>query len=412
MNIPRPDGQLLSPTAPPAGRRHVWTDLPRLLPFFRPAGWLLVGALILLKPRPARAEDSVSFKYEDYRESGGRIGVQVRSALVEKDLGPAMQLKLTGVIDTIAGATPNGQPPATPGAPVPLSTLKEERQAWTAEFSRQFSRVRLAAGLAQSRESDYLSTGWSLNSFTDFNQKNTQLLLGGAITDDDVRVFFRQPWVKKRTLDLIAGVTQALDPNTSVALNFTYSQASGYLSDPYKLVQKNVELFPGVFLRRTFSENRPDARDRWIVLAAVNRTLPKLNAAVDASYRLHHDTFGVTSHTFNLEWYQKLGGKLILRPSVRWYAQSAADFYHVTLDGTLIIPTSVPTGKGPYYSADYRLSKMHTLTYGLKLVWTPGWRWQFDAALEKYEMRGSDAVTSATAYPQATIFTTGLRFVF
>ncbi len=373
---------------------------------------LLAGGMALASPRAARADEHLSYKFQDYQESGGRIEVQVHSALLEKDLGSALHFKLHGVVDTIAGATPTGQTPATPDGPVPLARISEERRAWNADFSRQFSRTNAAIGVAGSRESDYISKAWSLNTLTDFNQKNTTLLLGVASTQDDVQVFFQQPWESKRTLDLIAGVTQLLDPNTFVTFNLTFSRATGYLSDPYKLIEKTVEVLPGVFLERTFSENRPDSRTKWIALAALNRAFPNLRGAIDASYRLHHDDFGITSHTLNLEWFQQLGEKLILRPNVRLFAQSAADFYRLTLDGTPILPPTVPTGRAPFYSADYRLSELQTLTYGLKAVWTPNDRLQFDVAAERYDMRESDGITSASAYPRATIFTAGLRLDF
>jgi hypothetical protein len=145
---------------------------------------------------------------------------------------------------------------------------------------------------------------------------------------------------------------------------------------------------------------------------ALNHAYPQLNGAIDASYRFSHDDFGVSSNTFALEWLQKLGAKVILSPSFRFYQQSAADFYLLTLDGTGISPSSPPTGPSPVYSADYRLSKLQTLSYGLKLVWTPTAAWQLDVAYEKYDMRGRDGVTSQTAYPEANIFTVGAKFSF
>jgi hypothetical protein len=35
---------------------------------------LLAAALVVLAPRGARAENSVAYKYSDYREAGGRVG--------------------------------------------------------------------------------------------------------------------------------------------------------------------------------------------------------------------------------------------------------------------------------------------------------------------------------------------------
>lgn len=370
-----------------------------------------MGLLALLQPR-ARAENSISYKYQDYHEADGRIAVHVNSALAEIDFGVATKLKVAGVIDAIAGATPTGQAPTTPGGQVPLSHMEDERKAWSADLSHQFGRFNLTGGFAQSRESDYHSTGWSVNTLTDINQKNTTLLLGVAGTDDDVKVFFQQPWEEKQNLDFIAGITQVVDPRTSVSFNLTYGHTTGYLSDPYKLIQQNVEVLPGIFLKRTFPENRPDSRSRWIALASINHAWTQLNGAIDASYRFHHDDFGITSHTILLTWLQKLGSKVILSPSFRFYQQSAADFYRLTLDGSGITGVSRPTGQAPYYSADYRLSEMRTLTYGLKLIWTPTDAWQLDVAYERYEMSGRDGVTSPSAYPEADIVTLGAKFSF
>src|SRR5687767_2661053 len=328
----------------------------------------LSGLLAGLAPRAARAEDSVRYKFQDYQERGGRVGVEVHSAAGEKDFGPNTQQKLEGVIDAIAGATPNGQPAPAGSNQVPLSHLDEKRKAWNAVLARQFMRVNLALGGANSRESDYVSTGWSVNTLTDFNQKNTTLLAGVAGTDDDIKVFFQPEREKKRTNDVILGVTQLLDPQTSVALNLTWGRQRGYLSDPYKLVQKSTEIIPGVSLPLTFAENRPAERDKWIALAAMNRGYREVRGAIDFSYRFYHDTYETDSHTIDVGWFQNVGERVVVRPGIRFYDQSAAEFYYYKLDGTSVVPTAgPPRPNGPFYSSDYRLSAMRTLTYGLKV---------------------------------------------
>ena len=372
---------------------------------------LLAGWLLLLSPRLARAESSLSYKYEDYREGDGRIAVKTQNALIEQDLGPDMHLKLQGVIDAIAGATPNGQPAPAGSDQVVLAHLSDRRTAWNADFSRQFPVTKLDLGLARSSESDYTSTGWSVNTLTDFNQKNTTLLAGLAGTDDNVKVYYQTPWAKKRTYDFITGVTQLLDPRTTVTFNFSAGRSAGYLSDQYKLVQKNIELAPGVFLPFTFGENRPDHRTRWIALAALNRAFPEQHGALEASYRFYHDTYGTDAHTVELSWLQHLGKDVILQPELRFYDQSAARFYHYNLDLTGIIPTFGPPNlSGPFYSSDYRLSALRTTLYSLKLVWTPAPRWQRDAACEQYDMRGKDGFTPQSAYPRAAIWNVGAKF--
>ncbi len=371
----------------------------------------LAGLLVAATPRLARAEDAVRYKFQDYQESGGRIAVKVHGAAVEKDFGQSTHLKIEGVIDAITGATPNGQPAPAGSDQVPLSKLTERRKAWNAALSQQFQRVNVAVGVANSRESDYVSNGWSLNTLTDFNQKNTTLLVGVAGTDDDIRVFYQTERAKKRTNDVVVGVTQLLDPQTSLTFNVTWGRQRGYLADPYKLVQKEVEILPGLLLTRTFGENRPAEREKWIALAVMNRAFPALHGAVEASYRYYHDTYGTDAHTLDLSWFQQLGDKVILRPGFRFYDQSAANFYYYRLDGTPILPDSgPPRANGPFYSSDYRLSQLQTYTVGLKAIWNITDAWQVDAAYERYDMRGKDGVTPQSAYARANIITLGARF--
>jgi len=371
----------------------------------------LAVLLSWLVPPAARAEDALRYKYADYRESGGRIAVETQGTYLTKEFGTATSLKLEGVLDALAGATPNGQPAPAGSDQVPLATLTERRKAWSAQLSHAFSRVNVTLGAANSRESDYVSNGGSLNTLTDFNQRNTTLLVGLAATDDELRVFHQPAWAKKRTNDVIVGVTQLLNPQSSLTLNLAWGRQRGYLSDPYKLVQKDTEIVPGLFLPLTFAENRPGRREKWIALTGFKRAFPRPRGALDATYRLYHDTNGVDSHTFDLAWFQNIGERLILRPSFRYYTQSAARFYYYRLDGTAIVPMrGPPRSDGPFYSSDYRLSAMHTFTPGLKVIWSVTERWQFDAMFESYDMRGRDGVTPKSAYCRANIVTLGGKF--
>ncbi len=383
---------------------------PRFSQLPSPKLCLLLSAWFFLPLRPARAEDSISYKFVDYRESDDRVSVRSHYGLVEHDFGPDTRLKLHGVIDAIAGATPTGQPPPTPGAPVPLSHVTDRRKAWSADLAHQFSRVNVAAGYANSRESDYVSNGWSLNTLTDFNQKNTTMLLGIAGTDDDVKVLFQPAWLKKRGTDLIAGITQLLDPLTSVTINFGYGRATGYMADPYRVVEQRTEIAPNVFLPLTFGENRPQSREKRTLFASINRSLPGTHAAIQADYRFYDDTFGTSAHTVELTWFQKLGERIVLAPSFRFYDQTAADFYRLDITGAGFNPSGRPVKAGPFYSADYRLSAFRSYDYGLKLIWTIAPAWQIDASIDRYEMRGKDQVTSPSVYPQAVTTTVGLKF--
>ena len=382
-----------------------WTSSSRV--------FAIAGLLAALSPKSVRAEDQIAYKFQSWQEDHGRIRVDAHYALVEKDLGLETKLKLTGLIDAIAGATPNGQPAPAGSDQVPLSQLTDRRKAWTADLSHQFTRSNVTLAYAQSRESDYISNGWSINTLTDFNAKNTTLLVGYARVDDDITArFLPAPRVKTGD-DVVVGVTQLLNPRTSVTVNLTRGQTRGYLSDPYKIIQKRTEILPGLFLPLTFSENRPEEREKWVLFAGSNLAFDRAKGALDASYRFYDDDWGVTSHTIALEWFQSFGERLIVRPAVRFYRQSEVDFYHLTLDNTSIVPGSPASGRAPYYSSDYRLSELDTTTLGLKVVWTviPE-RLTVDAAYERYTMRGRDGKTPASAYADADVFTLGGRFTW
>lgn len=373
----------------------------------------LAGLLAAALPdRGARAEDTIRYKFQVWNEDANRIQVDAHYAMIEKELSPTSRLRVIGLVDTITGATPTGEPAETWNGPVPLANLEDERTAGSVELSKQWGRAGVTVGYARSTESDYVSDGVSLNTVTDFNEKATLLRLGVAGTKDKIRAFFTEERQDKDTYDLIVGVTQVINAETTLTVNLAHGRAEGYLTDPYKIIRQNTEILPGVVLPLTFPENRPDEREKWIGYVAFNRAWPGVGegGALEASYRLYHDSFGVDSHTVALGWLQKLReGRLTVHPQVRVYRQSAADFYRVTLDGAPFVPTPRPNPAGPFYSADYRLTEIETLTAGVTVTWNVRDWLAVDATYDRYVMRGRDGVTSAQAFPDANVFTLGVR---
>jgi hypothetical protein len=337
------------------------------------------------------------------------VQVDAHYAELEQLWASGRKLRVVGLIDSIAGATPSGQPPPEGSDQVPLSTLKDRREAYQIEFSQPWQRGELMLGYANSEESDYFSDVWSLNGLLFFNQKNTILRMGYARADDEVQPTFFPTARDKTVQDAIIGFTQVVSPTTTLTANLTYGYQEGYLSDPYKLVQKATEILPGLVIDLTFPENRPSERERLIGFFSVTHTLEEQRATIETSYRVLNDDWGVFSHTLEMAWFQRLGEHLILRPAVRYYRQSAADFYVVDLDGSPIDPSPDPTGDPPYYSADYRLSAMETWMLGGKVIWEVNEQLSIDATYERYLMNGRDGITPDSAYVDADVFTVGVR---
>jgi len=316
--------------------------------------------------------------------------------------------------DAISGASPIGIPAPAGSRQVPLANLADHRKAWEVDASRQWRHLNLAVGFAESREHDYVSRGWSVNSRTDFNQKNTELTAGLAGHRDQVETFFDpgREYQGKQAVTAIVGLRQLLDPLTFVTVNASWGRETGYLDDQYKLVQKTEELVPGSFFALPFAENRPGERNLGSLYGAVNRAFPRVHGAIEASYRYYADTFGIQAHTVELRWLQKLGRRVTVAPDLRLTREGAADFYSYDLDPTPIVPTQVPNSAGPAYSSDYRLSSFEAVSVGAHLTAQVVEHVQLNLGYERYAMRGRDGVTPQSAYPVANITTVGARITW
>ena len=375
---------------------------------------LLAAALAFTLPRtPAKAENSVEYKLENYREDDDRITVVTDGAAVNQDIGLNGHLQLTGTIDAVSGATPTGRP-APPGSDqVVLTEIHTRRKAWSGDYSEQIKNFNIDAGFAESRESDYVSYGWSLNTLTDFNEKNTTLRAGIAGTDDRVEVFYEPAYLPKHSNDAIVGITQLLSPTTFVTVNLTAGRSSGYLSEPHKFVEKGIEILPGLDLEEGFGENSPNARDREALFASINHAFVGVHGAIEGSYRFYTDSFRHRrAPTVALSWIQHVGSRVILEPFARYYTQTAARFYIYNLDNSPVIPVHIPMGTAPYYSSDFRLSADETTSLGLKATLKVCDWMQVNGSFERYDMRGRDGVTPGSAYPDASISTVGVKFLW
>jgi hypothetical protein len=374
---------------------------------------LVLSALALSMPRPsARAEDSVAYLYENYREEDGRITVVTQSSSVNQDIAVNGHIQLTGTIDAVSGATPTGRPAQPGSTQVPVAEIQSRRKAWSGDYSQQIKNFNIDGSFAESREDDYVSQGWAVNTLTDFNEKNTTLRVGIAGTNDRVETIFGSDYLSKHTHDAIVGITQVLNPTTFVTVNISLGRSTGYLSEPYKIVEKEIAILPGIFLDEEFAENSPNVRNRESVFASVNHAFRNVGGAIECSYRLYTDSYGIVANTLQISWIQHVWAKLLLEPSFRFYTQTAARFYYYDIDNTSINPVGIPTGAAPNYSSDFRLSAEDSVSVAMKATWKASDWMQFEASYEQYDMHGRDGVTPASAYPRAGISTVGVKFLW
>lgn len=357
--------------------------------------WILVGLVYVAVCSSLKAGAIVESRYQYYQEDGGRMRVDSSYSLFSVDLSDTLVVDGTLLYSALSGASPTGLPPLAKGGPVPLVELEDERYAATIGLTKQIGNHSLKAGFAYSYESDYTSFGYSLQDTIALNQKNTELVLGFAYTDDTVQANGSPLSEPKRSYDAIVGVNQVLSPNDLLSLNVTLGWRQGYLSDPYKRV-----LMDSYFV---LPDTRPDHKFEQLIFLQWTHHIDWLDASVETSYRFGHNDAGSTSHTGRIAFYKKFfNDRLIIGPSFRYYRQTAADYYDTEFTGT-----------PRYYSSDYRLSAEETFDAGVQVRWFPVKdRVAIDLGYDRYETRGLDHKTSQSAYPDAHYFSAGVHLQF
>ena len=185
--------------------------------------------------------------------------------------------------------------------------------------------------------------------------------------------------------------------------------ANGYLSDPYRgVVFNESDLTPDnqVVLN---GENRPSTRDSQSIGVTLTQAIKSMNASVEGTFRLYHDSYGITANTVGLAWFQRFGRSIVVSPSARYYYQTAANFYAIQFPGD---PTNDPAAMPGHYSSDYRLSEMQAWSLGLEADLKLKEHLDLHLGYHRYWMRGLDNETDQSTYPRANIFTIGLTYEF
>jgi hypothetical protein len=337
-----------------------------------------------------------------YSETGR---VKVAEGVIDfgRQLSEQRSVGLRLTLDALTGASPNG---ATPSSHIqtftspsggssyvvdlgqlPLdNTFSDKRIALDARLQEALDRLTyLNVGGHLSLERDYTSIGVNGRLGRDFNRRNTSLGVAAAYAHDIVSPIGGAPVPLasmpppsesagegeedeeggqagpgrgKDNLDFIIGLTQVLDRNTILRLDYSLSWSRGYLNDPYKLlsvVYDRNSAMPGEPANYVY-EARPNSRYRQAFFAEVRRYIG--GNVLNLSYRYFWDDWGVKSHTGDVFVRLPVPGNHAIEPHFRWYRQSQADFYATYLIEGQRLPT--------YASADSRLAAFDAITLGLK----------------------------------------------
>ena len=359
-------------------------------------------------PAPVDAQEEPKWDFNTsllyYGEDGNRVQDASLKTLSRRLFADDRVLSIGVTVDALTGATPNGairqdtvqtftRPSgraaySVPAGELPLDdTFRDTRVALTANWQQPTGEAGLVnVGVSASKEYDYLHTGLNARYAHDFNKRNTSVSAGISIARDTIEPVGGAPVPltamldvgdtsnrlgddDKDVLDIVFGVSQVVSRDLVVQANYSYSRQQGYLNNPYKVLSL-VDPLTGDTLPRVpgpeggpsgqfLFENRPEERTQHSLFAQAKYYMD--GKVLDVSYRYMTDDWEIDSHTVDLRYRWPVGDSRYLEPHLRFYTQTEAEFYRLSLDSSQALPS--------FASSDYRLGNFDAITAGLKFGW-------------------------------------------
>lgn len=328
-----------------------------------------------------------------------RITVNKFIGTLNTNVSEADKVKVDLVFDTMSGSTPSGAlegagsfatitTPSGAGGfsastgSTSVAEFEDTRLGVALDWEHTKKRVhRINYGSSISVEKDFTSFGLSSNYAQDTSSRIVTYSAGVAVTFDSVRRSTGgtpEPFAEygqgqtldegtRVTWDTIFGVTRVLNRRTLGQINFSTGLTEGYLTDPYKLISRTVQLDPldpsaGFDETATYYENRPSSRQRSSIYTSMAHTTRHDNV-LHLSYRYYWDDWDIISNTIDFRLKFRYEGDFFVEPHVRLYDQTAANFYMFSIPQEEYLLSGFPE----YASADYRLDQMQATTVGINI---------------------------------------------
>jgi len=317
-------------------------------------------------------------------------------ARITRLLPGGQKLWAQATIDAMTGASPSGALPTgqtqvqtvtsasgnsettIPADQIPTSNYHDLRGALDLGWERPvWSILRPSVSAHASRERDYSSLGLSGELSLDLMQRLTTLTVGGGVNHDGVfpsggtyaqldstRTLLSSDSNPKRVTTTLIGLSRILTRRWMMGVTASRAVETGFLTEPYKVVSV-MDPATG-FPIGQFTEKRPTRRVRQDVLTSSVYHLPR--DILYLSHRYYWDDWGVRSHAIDVRYRYELPQESFVQPHVRFYTQTAADFFTFGFLRGQALPA--------FASSDERIGALRTLTlgatYGFRVPSQPG----------------------------------------
>lgn len=355
-------------------------------------------------------QTTASYKFSNYSEddmsrelvpfgSLERYDIDVHQFQLVTPMGRNYSLSFDANHESMSGASPWFTTPGLNGEPIVnmsgASGIHDERSELAIGSRYYLINGSVGGSIGYSEENDYRARYFTFSAERSFNNEMTTVSVGVSHSSDelfpsDAELFNRISHADKRSNSAILSISQIVNQFSTFQMALNLTELSGFLSDPYKL-----------------RDVRPDNKTQLALTGSYRHFLTGVDAALHSNYRYYHDDFGISSHTLDLAWYQNISDGWQLVPTLRYYSQSAADFY-----------TNIDDFQKPlthYQSSDYRLSAYGALSGGLGLIARFG-NWTTTLTAERYvadhKYSAFDVNQPGAALVQYTRLSAGFDFSF
>lgn len=355
-------------------------------------------------------ESTLSYKISNYKEDDltreqvpfgelGRYDIDVHQFQYLAPVGRDWSISVDANYEDMSGASPwfstadaNGEPIINMSG---ASGITEQRSELSIGARYYMENSSIGGYVGYSEENDYRSTYIGFSGEYSFNNDLTTLSYGFSHAADDIfptdaEIFNRVRNEDKQSTSAVVGLSQVINQVSTFQSAISATEQSGFLTDPYKL-----------------RDSRPDNKTQLVWSNAYRRYFIEADGALHADYRLYHDDFGISSHTVDLAWYQNIGRNYQIVPNLRYYTQSAADFY--TNIDDFLKPLS------EFQSSDYRLSAFGAISGGFHFIADLG-EWTATLSAERYiandKYSGYDVTQPSPALVKFVRISVGLDYSF
>jgi hypothetical protein len=332
------------------------------------AALALPGLAVTLAPPAVRAETppdqaTIAFKqlyYRDDQPGAQRMKVLSPAAYWMVPVKDVASVEGYVTQETISGASPYYYNTLSGAS----GQITEDRRAADIKVTRYFDRAAVGIGVAGSTEHDFRSQAVRTDARFATDDQNTTLSLGYGHTGDSISSTVDPTLHASRNTDAaLLGLTQVWSPTTIAQATLSATFGHGYFSDPYKLF-----------------DQRPNERRQVALLGRVNHYLVDTGGALHYEYRYYQDDWGIRASNIEVAYYQPFADSWMVKPSLRYYTQSAARFYNTSFP---------PPVFGADYSADQRLAGFGAVDAGVQVVKQFKQDFVMDFSIDTYTQRTS-----------------------